>query len=131
MTVRRKMRRVVALAVVICTASLAIGATAASAHPPNTRVFSAGVINLTYTRMTIAFSCRAYALDAIVMRIKACYTVSANGERHSARSVVVPGPAATTGSVANLPFMPYKLCVDAVSTHRDLTTWDTGTRCYY
>ena len=128
---RRKTCRVLAIAAAACTASLAAGTSIAAAHPPTTRVFSAGTINRSFTRMNIAFSCRAYALDAILMRIKSCYTVSANGERHFAPAIVTPGPLATTGSVANLPFLPYKLCVDAVSTHRDLTTWDTGLRCYY
>jgi hypothetical protein len=127
----RTIRRILALSAVAFVVSLAAGTAIGAAHPPTTRVFSVGMMNRSYTRMMMAFSCRAQALDAVLTRIRSCYTLSADGERHYAQPVSGPGLLATASGVANLPFLPYGLCVDAVSTHADGTTWNTGTRCYY
>jgi hypothetical protein len=129
MSLRKRVRRVFALAALMGIASAGIAATSASAHPPNTLMApSVGVV--LNGQLVLDFNCHAYALDAVAISILYCFTESTNLERHWAAPKSMPGPYVGTGAIGFLPILPYKICMRAVSVHQDPSVnGDTGQRC--
>jgi hypothetical protein len=77
-------------------------------------------------RLTLALACAAEGTPTFVsMAIVQCSTT--NGL--SAPPVALPGPAAATAAVGEVPVAPYSVCVRAIGTDVNGAQHDTGLQC--